>query len=76
MPKPYGTTMKGKAEAWLRQNADGRMIKTNEVAAELGISRVSVLNALKHLMANNSISVTRYGTRRTTWWIGPRKGGT
>lgn len=75
MPVPYGMTMKGKADRWLRENATGRYVDPGKVAKELGIKRSAVLAALRHHMTNGAIEVIKLGKTYPTWWIGPRKGG-
>lgn len=74
MPKPTGTTQKGRAIQWLRQNARGQLISVRHLARELQISPASIRAAMKELEANGVLRVERsLGGVNTRWRITRQK---
>lgn len=68
MPKPTGTTHKGKLTFWLKQNPG--MYRTKTLALEHRVSRAIALAALKELEANGMV-IRRLSGRNTRWVVLP-----
>lgn len=65
---PYGFTMKGKAEKWIKDHLDGCRYSVKEIGYEAGANPTAVRAAIHELQANKAVHVRKSGNGKATRW--------